>query len=141
MIRLTTRLTFQPARFHHIGITAQHSLTELQRLVSLRDLRADLVRLDGEIAALRVAVAAAGSGDGEAGGSGSTAPPAAEGTATPTASQSQSRPLSQSQTPSQSQTQTYDNIEDIPRLERLVKAREMTKANLEKRVGSLMGAP
>lgn len=123
----TANTDLQPARFHHIGITAQHSLTELQRLVSLRDLRADLVRLDGEIAAMRATVATAVSAAGN-GGNG-------DGGTLPASIPSQSL----SQAPSQSQQQTYDNIDDISRIERLVKAREMTRANLEKRVGAMSG--
>lgn len=82
---------------------AQHSLKELLALAAKRDLRADLVRLDKEIEAMRVTVASQSEG-----------------------------PASQDD---KSEVKTYDDIEDVPKLQRLVKARERTLEHLEKKVG------
>lgn len=88
--------------------------------MALRDLRADLVRLDGEIDKLRETIAA-----GAEGANGAT-------NGDPSSSANGSVPA----TPSKN----YNDIEDVPRLERLVRAKEKSKANLEARVAAAAGA-
>lgn len=96
----------QPIRFQHIGLTAQTSLTSLLKLVSLRDLRAVLVCLEEDIADIRETITP-----------GSREASAKSGSNNPT------------------EHGQYDDIEDVARLERLIKAREKTKVSLESRVG------
>ena len=99
----------QPIRFQHIGLTAQTSLTALLKLVALRDVRTILEALDEDIASLRSTLNPPGSPllsiDG----------PVALGP--------------------QEGTGKYDGIDDVQKLERLVKAREKTKISLEGKVG------
>ncbi|KAL1413475.1 hypothetical protein Q8F55_001249 [Vanrija albida] len=102
-----------PARFQHISITAKDSLKELQTLVTRRDLRADLDRLDDEIAAMRATLAPPGS---------------------PLRSVEDGAVSSQKSTDGGSKGK-YNDIDDVLRLQRLRQAREKTKANLESRVG------
>lgn len=102
----------QPARFQHIGVTAQDSLKELQTLVTRRDLRADIERLDDEIVAMRATLAPPGS-----------------------PLQSVDGTVSSQKSTDGGEKGKYNQIDDVVRLQRLRQAREKTKANLESRVG------
>ncbi|RSH94017.1 hypothetical protein EHS25_006670 [Saitozyma podzolica] len=100
-----------PIRFQHIGLTASTSIKALLKLVSLRDLRTTLEALDEEIASLRATVSSSDPSQsaGDRGVNGKSAP--SSGT----------------------KVVKYDDIDDVVRLERLVKAKEKTKASLEGR--------
>jgi hypothetical protein len=146
-LTLTQNANVQPARFHHIGITSQHSLSELQRLVALRDLRAELVRLDAEIEEMRGVIAAraasasaaSGSVDSRAGNATDTAVPSQatnNGNSDEEETNKVSTPTSAPAPATAPRKQTYDDIEDVPRLERLVRAKEKSRANLEARVAA-----
>jgi len=97
----------KPVRFQHIGLTAQTSLRSLLKLVTLRDLRTSLDALDDEIASLRQ----------------SLHPP--------------SSPLRSinGREHEEAKVSPYEKVEDIGKLERLVKAREKTRVSLEGKVG------
>lgn len=98
-------LTSQPVRFQHIGLTAKTSIQALERLSTLRDLRQGIEELDREVEALRATINGTPGKDGETNGSQAKV------------------------------SGKYDDIEDVPRLQRLLGAREKTKAALEGRVG------
>lgn len=98
----------QPIRFQHIGLTAKTSLNALQKLSTLRDLRQGLEALDDEIQSLRDTINPPGS---------------------PILSVD---PKENGKGGSEGK---YNEIDDILRLERLVKARENTKKALEGKVG------
>ncbi|KAK4683883.1 hypothetical protein P7C73_g6333, partial [Tremellales sp. Uapishka_1] len=100
-----------PARFQHISLTSRHSLEALLKLQTLTTLRTSLTSLDNEIASLRDTINPPGS---------------------PLLSVD---PGTDANEPKQTQKGLYDEVEDIPKLERLVKARERTKALLESKVG------
>ena len=92
----------KPIRFEHIGLTAQTSITSLLKLIALRDVRASLETLDGEITSLRETINPPGS------------------SMLDRVEQDKGK---------------YDDIDDVDKLERLVKAKEKTKTSLEGRVG------
>lgn len=85
-------------------------MTALVKMVTLRDLRQALESLDDEIQALRDTLNPPGTPLQELGAAGT--PP-----------------------PTFTSKGKYDSIEDAARLERLVKAKEKTKAALERRAG------
>ncbi|WWD16056.1 hypothetical protein CI109_100481 [Kwoniella shandongensis] len=95
-----------PIRFQHIATTVQTSLKSLLHFVQLRDLRTALEALDEEITLLRAATAPT-----------SSAP-------------------SQNDPAIASNGGKYDTIEDVAKLERLIKAKEKTKAILESKQSS-----
>ena len=98
----------QPIRFQHIDLTAQTSLTSLLSLVALRDLRTTLEALDDDIASLRQTINPVRSSPSKD----------TDGTERET-----------------NKGGKYDQLEDVGKLERLVKAKEKTKLSLEGRVG------
>jgi hypothetical protein len=98
-------ISIQPIRFQHIGLTANTSLTELQKLVELNDLRTQLEALDGDISDLRQQLQ----------------PPT-----TPAGPDPSDSPVTLSAPNVQ-----YRSITDKVKLGRLVKAREKTKETLE----------
>jgi hypothetical protein len=99
----------QPSRFQHIGLTAKTSLTALLKLLSLKELREKLEILDSDIAGMRDTLNPPDSPLRGIGDDEVTQPVVEKG--------------------------KYDDVDDITKLERLVKAREKTRSNLEDKVG------
>ncbi|EIW69378.1 hypothetical protein TREMEDRAFT_30797 [Tremella mesenterica DSM 1558] len=97
-----------PVRFQHIGTTSHTSLISLLKLVTLGDLRTTLETLDEDIASMRKTLKASGASRVVLENGSQTSPRLGE-------------------------KGKYDDIEDAVRLERLVSAREKTRASLEGR--------
>lgn len=115
---METHLSLQPIRFQHIGLTTNTSLTSLVKLVALRDLRETLESLDHEIDELRQTLNPPGSPLLAVAADGGSNSNHLAGPAPPTAERGK-----------------YDDIIDKARLERLIVARQKTKASLEGRAG------
>ena len=105
-------------RFQHIGLTAKTSLHSLQRLTSLRDLRTTLAALDDEINSLRNTFNP----------NSSSSPQVVDVVGSDESNHDESGKRKEKKG-------KYDDIADIPRLERLVKAKEKTKTALESKTG------
>ena len=99
----------KPIRFQHIGLTAQTSLTSLLKLLALRDLRQTLESLDTDITSMRDTINPPDSPLRGIDGTSSSQPMGDKG--------------------------KYEDVEDVGKLERLVKAKERTKASLEDKIG------
>ncbi|WVF72113.1 hypothetical protein IAT40_006925 [Kwoniella sp. CBS 6097] len=128
-----------PIRFQHITTTALTSVKQTLKAMSLRDVRQTLQGLDEEISSLRSALADIsafmnGSGSGnDNGGEGGADAGGESSTASVGKGKVGAGVGAGSQGPSQGQ---YDSIDDEAKLQRLVVARERTKAALEKKLAS-----
>ncbi|KLT42507.1 hypothetical protein CC85DRAFT_285415 [Cutaneotrichosporon oleaginosum] len=94
-----------PARFTLIATVAHTSSKELVAMLARRELRTAISALDAEIVEMRATIVRGEGKETAQEGEGKTAVP------------------------------TYDDIDDVSRLQRLLRAREMTQKSLEKRVG------
>ena len=99
-----------PVRFQHIGFTAKTSLQQLLRLTRVRDLRQGLEALDEAIAELRETINGPAEPPDSVNSLGKGATEGKEGS-------------------------KYDDIADVVKLERLLKAKEKTRKTLEDKVG------
>ncbi|WVQ98812.1 hypothetical protein IAU59_005943 [Kwoniella sp. CBS 9459] len=138
-----------PIRFQHITTTALTSLKQTIKAMALRDLRTSLEGLDEEIASLRSALAAISSfmngsdgdrdgGDGNGGGVGGGGGGGSQGEASTNTTHLTGTSHSSivgGGGGGESGGQ-YDSVEDEAKLQRLVVARERTKAALEKKLAS-----